>query len=173
MTDTHLFPYAIALRKNKHYSQSRKRLFSLLTTAADKGPIYLHIAWSYDNQGRETQALDFYQQALGYPLCADDEFEAAFGLACTARCLGRYAEAAGHFERLSIRYPARTEIIPFYALCAVALQDTALASRLLMGLVVTHPPTDAIAAYQSTLAGYWHDPLYVAERTEVNNSSQQ
>lgn len=173
MTDTHLFPYAIALRKNKHYSQSRKRLFSLLTTAADKGPIYLHIAWSYDNQGRETQAFDFYQQALRTSLCADDEFEAAFGLACTARCLGRYAEAAGHFERLLIRYPARTEIIPFYALCALALQDTALASRLLMGLVVTHPPTDAIAAYQSTLADYWHDPLYVAERTEVNNSSQQ
>ena len=155
MTDAHLFPYAIALRKNKHYSQSRKRLFSLLTTATDKGAIYLHIAWSYDNQGREEQALDFYQQALGYPLCADDEFEAAFGLACTTRCLGRYAEAARHFERLLIRYPARTEIVPFYALCAVALQDTALASRLLMGLVITHPPTDAIAAYQSTLAGYW------------------
>ncbi|WP_241645045.1 tetratricopeptide repeat protein [Rosenbergiella metrosideri] len=155
MTDTHLFPYAIALRKNKHYSQSRKRLFSLLTTAADKGPIYLHIAWSYDNQGREAQALNFYQQALEYSLCADDEFEAAFGLACTARCLGRYAEAARHFERLVIRYPARTEIIPFYALCAVALQDTALASRLLMGLVITHPPTDAIADYQSPLVEYW------------------
>ena len=164
MFDTHLLPYAIALRKNKHYSQSRKRLFSLLTTNADKGPIYLHIAWSYDNQGREEQALDFYQQALGENLCADDEFDAAFGLACTVRCLGRYAEAARHFERLLSRYPARSEIIPFYALCAINLQDTVLASRLLMELVITQPPTQAIAAYQSTLAGYWQDPSCATKR---------
>lgn len=159
MTDAHLLPYAIALRKNKHYSESRKRLFSLLTTAVDKGPIYLHIAWSYDNQGREEQALDFYQQALGETLCAEDEFEAAFGLACTARCLGKFTEALILFERLLSHYPARSEIIPFYALCALDIQDTTLASRLLMELVITHPPTEAISVYQSTLKGYWQHSL--------------
>jgi len=95
---------------------------------------------------------------------ADDEFDAAFGLACTVRCLGRYAEAARHFERLLSRYLARSEIIPFYALCAINSQDTVLASRLLMERVITQPPTQAIAAYQSTLAGYWQDPSYATKR---------
>ncbi|MBT0723109.1 tetratricopeptide repeat protein [Rosenbergiella sp. S61] len=155
MTDAHLLPYAITLRKNKHYTQSRQRLFSLLTTASVKGLLFLHIAWAYDNEGREEQAFDYYQRALSEPLSADDEFEATFGLACTARCLGKLSEAETLFKRLLARYPERSEIIPFYALCAMALNKASLASDLLLSLIINHPPTEAIAVYQKTLAGYW------------------
>lgn len=173
MSDAHLLSYAIALRINKKYDHSRMRLFSLLNTSTDKGPIYLHIAWSYDNQGNEAQALNYYQQALEETLGVEDEFEAIFGLACTARCLDRQAEAKGYFELLLQRYPARSEVVPFYALCAMELQETDLASRLLMELVISHPPTEAIVAYQSTLADYWRELPVAIKKIKAKNSSQQ
>jgi len=172
MSDAHLLSYAIALRKNKKYDQSRMRLFSLLKSSKDKGPLYLHIAWSYDNQGREEQALKYYQQALGETLGVEEEFEAIFGLACTARCLGRQAEAIGYFELLLQRYPTHNEVVPFYALCAMELQETSLANRLLMELVISHPPTEAIVAYQATLANYWQELHVATKQSEANNSSQ-
>ena len=155
MYDNHLIHYAIHLRQSGNVEQSRRYLFGLLTSPATAGQSYLHIAWSYDKEGNEDRALAYYRHALTQDLGDDDRFEAEFGLACTTRCLGRLVEAETLFQTLLTRYPQRSEVIPFYALCSLALDRPHYATQLLLGLIIENPPTDAITRYQSSLRTYY------------------
>ncbi len=47
---------AIELRKQGAFEASRALLMPLLSTPATKGRAHLHMAWSFDNQGKEAQA---------------------------------------------------------------------------------------------------------------------
>lgn len=145
---------AIELRKQGHFEQSRTLLFSLLESLENRGAVYLNIAWSFDNQGLESDALEHYSKALKHKLSAEDKFEAKFGLACTHRCLGHLVEAESLFIELLAEYPAATEVIPFYALCLISLQKKDEALRHLLQLIAVNPPTPAIQAYQTALSGY-------------------
>lgn len=145
---------AITLRKQGLFEQSRERLFPLLKTQENSGAIYLNIAWSYDNQGLESDALEHYSAALQHKLSAEDHFEAKFGLACTHRCLGNFVEAESLFIELLAEYPAATEVVPFYALCLIALQKKDEALEQLLKLIVANPPTPGIHAYQAALSEY-------------------
>lgn len=150
----HRFNDAIELRKKGHFEQSRALLFELLNTEAMPGAIYLNIAWSYDNQGFESEALEYYLSALEHPLSAEDTFEAKFGLACTYRCLGHLAEAESLFIELLNEYPEATEVHPFYVLCLIGLQKKERALQHLLQFIVANPPTPAIQAYQNALSEY-------------------
>ena len=154
MTSTEKFTQAIELRKKGLFEESRDSLWSLMGSDIEHGVIYLNIAWSYDNQGLEEKALHYYRQALDEPLSGDDYFEAKFGLACTYRCLGHFQEAERIFETLVRDYPSKTEILPFFALCLMSLGKKDAAFKLILALIVKHPPTEAISRYNAALIGY-------------------
>lgn len=59
-----LVSHAIELRKQGKFEESRSILFSLVDSFEDKGSIYLNIAWLYDNQGMEKDALNYYALSL-------------------------------------------------------------------------------------------------------------
>lgn len=149
-----LLQQAIALRKKGEFDESRKILFSLMDSTGADGSIYLNIAWSYDNQGMEQTALDYYLLSLGETLSDEDKFEATFGLACTYRCLGHLHKAEPLFNQLRQDYPDASEVIPFYALCLSALDRKDDAIRLLFNLILESPPTEAIRSYKTALAEY-------------------
>lgn len=149
-----LLECAITLRKQGKTDESRALLFSMLDSAQMKGSVYLNIAWSYDNDGKEEDALEYYILSLNEPLSETDKFEATFGLACTLRCLGELQKAESVFQQLRKDYPAASEVIPFYALCLSSLGRKDDAIRLLFDLILENPPTGAIASYQKTLLAY-------------------
>ncbi|WP_455916061.1 hypothetical protein [Pantoea agglomerans] len=108
MTSFQLLNHAIKLRKQSRFDESRQHLLSIIGSEVGNGVIYLNIAWSYDNQGLESDALGYYIKSLNENLSKEDYFEAKFGLACTYRCLRYFEEAEPLFESLIRDYPERT-----------------------------------------------------------------
>ncbi|EOF4705475.1 tetratricopeptide repeat protein [Klebsiella oxytoca] len=152
--DSDLLHQAIELRKQGKIEESRQFLLSLVDSIGSKGSVYLNIAWSYDNQEMEKEALNYYILSLGEKLSGEDKFEATFGLACTYRCLGELQKAESIFNQLRREYPDASEVIPFYALCLSSLGRKDDAIRLLFDLMLEKPPTEAIRSYKRTLSEY-------------------
>nr|WP_276516492.1 tetratricopeptide repeat protein [Rosenbergiella australiborealis] len=155
VTNSQRLNYAIDLRKKGFFEESRNILLSLLASDSGQGTLYLNIAWSYDNQGLEKEALEYYTKSLNETLSEDEYFEAKFGLACTHRCLGNLHDAEQIFEILIKDYPSKTEIVPFFALCLMSLDKMDRACELLFELLIQHPPTQAISSYRRALLEYY------------------
>ncbi|WP_312209617.1 tetratricopeptide repeat protein [Pseudescherichia sp.] len=148
---------AIVLRAAGEYEKSRTLLWELTETPALKAEALLNIAWSYDNEGLEESAAEYYLAALDADLEGDNEFEARLGLACTWRCLGKYMLAKQEFEAVIRDYPDASEAIPFYALCLHNLGEHEQAMTVMLELVSNHPPTPGIQRYAKALAFYSHN----------------
>lgn len=145
---------AISLRKAGEYDQSRALLMTVADVNGLKAEAFLNIAWSYDNQGDEAKAVEFYVAALNAGLQDENKFEALFGLACTYRCLGNYADSKQIFEQVMSEYPHATEVIPFYALCLHNLGEHERAMSVMLELVAKYPPTASIGRYARALSLY-------------------
>lgn len=148
---------AIALRKTGEFAQSRALLTPLLRDNYTGGVAALHIAWSYDNEGRESDAVSYYQAALSCPLTKSERFDALFGLASTQRSLGRYDEALTTFEMTMTEYPDAAEVIPFYAMCLYNVGRPKEAISRLLTLLVSTTDLDAIKQYQRAILLYADD----------------
>lgn len=148
---------AIALRVAGEYEKSRILLRELTEIQALKAEALLNIAWSYDNEGLEERAADYYQAALNAGLVGDNKFEALLGLACTWRCLGKYEIAKQKFEEIIRDYPDASEAIPFYALCLHNLGEHDRAMTVMLELISNHPPTSGIQRYARALKFYAHN----------------
>ena len=145
---------AIVLRTSGKYEKSRALLREIAEVPALKAEALLNIAWSYDNEGLEETAGEYYLAAIEEGLEGDNLFEARLGLACTWRCLGKYAPAKQVFEEIIHDYPDASEAIPFYALCLHNLGEHDRAMTVMLELVSNHPPTPGIERYARALKFY-------------------
>ncbi len=148
---------AIILRTAGEYEQSRELLRTLTVLPTLKAEALLNIAWSYDNEGLEETAAEYYLAAIEEGLEGDNLFEARLGLACTWRCLGKYAPAKQVFEEIIRDYPDASETIPFYALCLHNLGEHDRAMTVMLELIANHPPTLGIQRYARALKFYAHN----------------
>jgi tetratricopeptide (TPR) repeat protein len=148
---------AIELRKQGSYRESRSLLESLLADNKYAGKANLHIAWSYDNEGKEQQALAHYQASLSGILSEAERFDALFGLASTYRSLGAYEQALGYFEQAQTEYPDSLELKPFYAMCLYNVGRHKEATSLLLDLLISTTNSDAIKKYQRAIELYAKD----------------
>jgi len=148
---------AIALRKEQKYQESRDLLATLLSDENLAAKAHLQIAWSYDNQGKEQQAIEHYVLSLQGKLSSVERFDALFGLACTYRSLGQYTEALSYFEQTMSEYPQSLEVQPFYAMCLYNLGRHKEATSLLLELLVSTTNSDAIKEYQRAISLYAKD----------------
>ncbi|EGU43976.1 tetratricopeptide repeat protein [Vibrio splendidus] len=148
---------AIALRKEQKYQESRDLLATLLSDENLAAKAHLQIAWSYDNQGKEQQAIEHYVLSLQGKLSSVERFDALFGLACTYRSLGQYTEALSYFEQTMSEYPQSLEVQPFYAMCLYNLGRHKEATSLLLELLVSTTNSEAIKEYQRAISLYAKD----------------
>ena len=148
---------AIALRKEQKYQESRDLLATLLSDENLAAKAHLQIAWSYDNQGKEQQAIEHYVLSLQGKLSSVERFDALFGLASTYRSLGRYTEALSYFEQTMSEYPQSLEVQPFYAMCLYNLGRHKEATSLLLELLVSTTNSEAIKEYQRAISLYAKD----------------
>lgn len=148
---------AISLRKETKYNESRALLKSLLNNESYAAKAHLQIAWSYDNEGREQEAIGHYKSSLSGILSATERFDALFGLGCTYRSLGDYSEALEYFEQTLSEYPDSIEVQPFYAMCLYNLGRNKEATSLLLDLLVSTTDSKAIKEYQRAILMYSKD----------------
>jgi len=148
---------AIALRKQANYQASRDLLITLLSDRQYAAKAHLHIAWSYDNEGKEQQAIEHYLASLCGPISSTERFDALFGLASTYRSLGEYQQALSYFEQTISEYPDSIEVQPFYAMCLYNLGRHKEATALLLKLLVSTTNSEDIKQYQRAITLYAED----------------
>ncbi|GEA59756.1 MULTISPECIES: tetratricopeptide repeat protein [Vibrio] len=148
---------ATELRKEAKYSESRALLASLLNNDKYSARAHLQIAWSYDNEGKEKEAITHYLSSLSGILSSTERFDALFGLASTYRSLGMYAEALSYFEQTLNEYPSSIEVQPFYAICLYNLGRHKEATSLLLELLISTTNSEAIKTYQRAISLYAQD----------------
>lgn len=148
---------AIALRKEAKYQESIALLTTLLNNENYSAKAHLQIAWSYDNEGNEREAIAHYLSSLSGLLSPTERFDALFGVACTYRSLGMYSEALGYFDQTLNGYPSSIEVQPFYAMCLYNLGRHKEATSLLLELLISTTNSDAIKAYKPAISLYARD----------------
>ncbi|EGQ9064939.1 tetratricopeptide repeat protein [Vibrio parahaemolyticus] len=148
---------AIKLRKENKYQESRALLKTLLNDETYSAKAHLQIAWSYDNEGKEQEAITHYLSSLSGQLSSIERFDALFGLASTYRSLGMYSEALSYFEQTLREHPSSIEVQPFYAMCLYNLGRHKEATSLLLELLVSTTNSDAIKEYQRAISLYAED----------------
>ena len=148
---------AIELRKEAKYQEARSLLQTLLIDETYSAKAYLQMAWSYDNEGKEKEAITHYLLSLSGRLSPVERFDALFGLACTYRSLGMYSEALSYFEQTLSEYPSSIEVQPFYAMCLYNLGRHKEATSLLLELLASTTNSDAIKGYQRAISLYAQD----------------
>ncbi|MFC0174467.1 tetratricopeptide repeat protein [Vibrio comitans] len=145
------------MRKEAKYRESRALLASLLNNDKYSARAYLQIAWSYDNEGKEKEAITHYLSSLSGILSSTERFDALFGLASTYRSLGMYAEALSYFEQTLNEYPSSIEVQPFHAMCLYNLGRHKEATSLLLELLISTTNSEAIKTYQRAISLYAQD----------------
>ncbi|MCG9782262.1 tetratricopeptide repeat protein [Vibrio brasiliensis] len=148
---------AIELRKQGNYQASRDLLNTLLADQQFAAKAHLHIAWSFDNEGKEQQAIDHYLSSLSGPISPTERFDALFGLASTYRSLGEYQQALSYFEQTINEYPDSLEVQPFYAMCLYNISRHKEATSLLLELLVNTTNSEEIKQYQRAISLYAED----------------
>ncbi|WP_330472033.1 tetratricopeptide repeat protein [Vibrio harveyi] len=148
---------AIELRKEAKYQASRALLTTLVDDERFAAKAHLQIAWSYDSEGKEREAIGHYLSALSGTLSSVERFDALFGLASTYRSLGEYSEALSYFEQTLDEYPNAIEVQPFYAMCLYNVGRHKEATSLLLELLVSTTNSDAIREYQRAISLYARD----------------
>ncbi|WP_299491752.1 tetratricopeptide repeat protein [uncultured Shewanella sp.] len=148
---------AIKLRESGQYQQSRSLLNELLLKSQYCALAELHIAWSYDNEGNEKCAIEYYSRALEGQLSATQRFDALFGLASTHRALGHYTYALRYFEIINTEYPHEIASKPFYAMCLYNMGRHKEAMSLLLQLLLSTTNENDIKRYQRAIRLYARD----------------
>lgn len=148
---------AIDLRKEGKFQESRDLLIKILIDESYAAKAHLQIAWSYDNEGREQEAVGHYLSSLTGRLSPVERFDALFGLASTYRSLGNYSEALRFFEQVISEYPDALEVQPFYAMCLYNLGRHKEAMSLLLKLLLSTTNSDAIKEYHRAISLYAGD----------------
>jgi tetratricopeptide (TPR) repeat protein len=148
---------AIELRNRGDFDQSIAVLTQLLNNTTLAGMANLHIAWAYDAQGLESNAIPHYKMALDYKLGDEDRFDCLLGLASSLRCLGEFNDANEYFDMALKQYPNREEILPFYAMNLYNRGDSKSAVSVLLKLLTSGTSKECIQAYKSAIDLYAED----------------
>lgn len=148
---------AIELRRAGQFSCSRSLLRQVLDDPEVSSVAHLHIAWSYDNEGLELEAVPHYELSLAGQLLEPDQFEALFGLASTLRSLGRYGEALRYFDELVVKYPDSKAFLPFYAMCLYNQGQYKRGMELLLTLLADTAESPEIVEYERAIRLYAAD----------------
>ena len=148
---------AIDRRKSGKYEESRELLTTLLSIEAYEAKAHLHIAWSYDNEGKEQEAIFHYESALSGFLSKVERFDALLGLASTLRSMGSYDDALHFFEIILTDYPDSVEALPFYAMCLYNSGRHKESTALLLELLVSTTSSELIKKYQRSILLYAKD----------------
>jgi tetratricopeptide (TPR) repeat protein len=148
---------AIELRRSNKPEEAKELLQSLLASFPDDPDINCQMAWTHDFMGLESEAVAYYERALGNGL-VHERASALLGLGSTYRCLGEYEKSLRTFDQAIAEFPENRSFRVFRAMTLFNLgrhEDSV--SQLLLQLLDT-TSDDSIKSYDRALR-FYHDKL--------------
>ncbi|WP_010676676.1 tetratricopeptide repeat protein [Bacillus timonensis] len=150
--------HALQLRKEGRLKESNERLLTLIKDAPGDPQLNYQVAWSFDVLGLESEAVPFYEKAIGLGLEAEELEGALLGLGSTYRTLGDYEKSAATLIKGTELFPENHAMKAFYAMALYNLGRHQEAMELLLkGLVNTSNDT-SIQTYKRAIE-YYADKL--------------
>ncbi|GHX14204.1 tetratricopeptide repeat protein [Vibrio cholerae] len=111
---------AIDLRKEAKFQESRDLLATLLNDESYAAKAHLQIAWSYDNEGREQEALGYFEQVIiEYP----DAIEVRPFYAMCLYNLGHHKEAMALLLELLLSTTSSDAIKEYHRAISLYVED--------------------------------------------------
>lgn len=118
-------------------------------------PILLYeMALALDNQGRESEAIPYYQNALKAGMDPMHQLHAIIGLGSSLRVVGRLAESHQVLEDGLNQYPGDDALRVFLSLTEERMGNYGDAIGLLLDVIVHSGQSDQLALYRPAIRHY-------------------
>ena len=145
---------AIGLRETGDYQEAESLLSRVLEETPDDAEANHQMAWLYDVQGREREAVPFYERAVAGGLPDEERRGALLGLGSTYRVLGEYPEAVEVLRQGVAEFPADRAMQTFLALALYNIDEHGQAVDLLLKHLVETTSDPGIRSYEKALRFY-------------------
>ena len=141
---------------NNHIQQKKTLKLLLKAEKTNRGnPNHSYqIACSYDQLGKEREAIPFYQKAIQHGLKGDELKSAYLGMGSSYRCIGRYAAANQTLRKGINRFPEDNAMKVFYAMNLFNLKKYQKAIEILLKLIMLTSHDQHIQKYQKAIEFY-------------------
>ena len=145
---------AIRLREVGDFQKAESLLTRVLEETPDDAEANHQMAWLYDVQGREREAVPYYMRAVAGDLPDEERRGALLGLGSTYRALGEYPAAVEVLRRGVSEFPADRAMQTFLALALYNVGEHRQAVDLLLKHLVETTSDPGIRSYEKALRFY-------------------
>ena len=145
---------AIRLREVGDYGEAESLLSRVLSETPDDAEANHQMAWLYDVQGREREAVPFYVRAIAGDLPDEERRGALLGLGSTYQALGEYPEAVEVLRQGVSEFPAYRAMQTFLALALYNIGEHRQAVDLLLKHLGETTSDPGIRSYEKALRFY-------------------
>jgi tetratricopeptide (TPR) repeat protein len=149
---------AIQHRERKEFEQAAQILSELLNETPDDPQVNYQMAWLCDTQGKESEAVPFYERAISNGLDGEELQGALLGLGSTYRCLGRYEQAVETLRNGMTTFPDAGEFPVFLAMALYNTGQYAEAMSLLLRSLAETSEDKGISDFKNAIL-FYHDKL--------------
>lgn len=148
---------AIQHRENRNFAESGRIMLQLFSDNPLDAQINYHFAWLCDVQGKEKEAVPFYETAISGDLPHDDLRGALLGLGSTYRTLGEYEKSVNVLKRGMSEFPEAKEFPVFLSMALYNTRNSKDAVSILLNLLLKVTDNDDIQRYKNAIALYAED----------------
>ena len=152
-----LLKEAIQLRTDKRYTEAEAILSELHANYPDNALVNYQFAWLCDVQGKEKEAVPYYEIAIKNGLEGDDLQGALLGLGSTYRTLGDYEKSVKTLRQGMILFPDANEFRVFLAMALYNVGDSKEAVSSLLKLLIDVSEDRGIQRFKRPIALYAED----------------
>jgi tetratricopeptide (TPR) repeat protein len=139
------------LREIGDFQEVESLLTRILAESPDDAEANYQMAWLYDVQGREREAVPFYVRAIAGDLSDEERRGALLGLGSTYRALGEYPQAVEVLRQGVTEFPADRAMQTFLALALPNIGEHRQAVDLLLKHLVETTSDPGIRSYEKAL----------------------
>lgn len=142
---------AAALRRNGDFTQAEALLQAALEQHPQSGELHYQMAWTMDVQGREQEAVSWYEDALRLRLEGEHLQGAYLGLGSTYKNVGRIQDSLETFRRAIRAFPENPALRVFLSLTLAADGRGMEACKEAMQVLLDFPDNGQVQQYRSAI----------------------
>lgn len=152
-----LLAEAIQFRIEEHYTEAEAILSELHANYPNNVLVNYHFAWLCDVQGKEKEAVPYYETAIKNGLDNIDLRGALLGLGSTYRTLGEYEKSVETLKQGMTLFPEANEFRVFLAMALYNIGDSKEAVSSLLKLLVDVSDDSSIQRFKRPIVLYAED----------------
>ena len=145
---------AIKLRSSGKHDEALSIIQKLLGKQPSDPLANYHCAWTYDNMGKEKEAVFHYVSALENGLSGEDRKHTYIGLGSTYRALGEYEKSKKTLKKGLKEFPDCITLKVFLSMALYNLKDHSQSMKLLLKELLNTTKDKELLSYRKALEFY-------------------